>query len=66
MLGIYVLICNLHQKNASILLRTGDVWDINLEYRYGTYGLWDSTELWVIPANQVGGCQIPWVFTGYG
>jgi hypothetical protein len=32
---------------------------------YG-YGLWDLTELWVFPANGVGGCQNPWVITGYG
>ena len=30
------------------------------------YGLWDFTEIWVIPANQVGACQKSWVITGYG
>ena len=30
------------------------------------YGLWDFTELWDFPANGVGGCQKPWVTTGYG
>jgi hypothetical protein len=33
--------------------------------RYG-YGLWDLTELWDFPVNGVGGCQNPWVITGYG
>ena len=30
------------------------------------YGLWDFTEIWVIPASQVSGCQKSWVITGYG
>ena len=30
------------------------------------YGFWHLTELWVFPANGVGGCQNLWVFTVYG
>ena len=32
---------------------------------YG-YGLWGFTELWVFPANGIGGHQNPWGITGYG
>ena len=32
-------------------------------YRYGVMGFIVS---WVFPANGVGGCQKPWVITGYG
>ena len=28
--------------------------------------LWDFTEIWLIPANQVSGCQKSWVIIGYG
>ena len=30
------------------------------------YGIWVITGLWVIPGNGIGGCQNPWVITGYG
>jgi hypothetical protein len=42
---------------------TGKVWVMKSGYGYG---LWDLTELWDFPAKGVGGCQNPWVITGYG
>ena len=30
------------------------------------YGLWGFIELWVFPANRIGGHQNPWVITGFG
>ena len=30
------------------------------------YGLWGFIELWVFPANGIGGHQNPWDITGYG
>ena len=30
------------------------------------YGLWGFIELWVFPANGIGGHQNPWGITGYG
>ena len=30
------------------------------------HGLWSMGELWVIPANQLGGREISWVITEYG
>ena len=46
-----------------VTVTTGEVWVMKSGYRYG---LWDFTELWGFPANGVGGCQKPWVTTGYG
>ena len=50
-------------KITSDLCGTGKVWVMKSGKRYG---LWDFTKIWVIPANQVSGCQKSWVITGYG
>ena len=39
------------------------VWVMKSGYRYG---LWGFIELWVFPANGIGGHQNPWGITGYG
>ena len=48
---------------VKMALNLGKLWVMKSGKRYG---IWSITELWVFPANGIGGHQKSWVIRGYG